>query len=93
MMVRDSEGHYEAIDFRESAPAAAYENMYEGNVEGSKFGGLSAGVPSEVAGLEYAHKKYGVRPVTFVFVLRSDTDKSPSGPSLETGHGRGHSRG
>ncbi len=60
MMVRDAEGNYEAIDFRESAPAAAFEDMYLGNVQGSKIGGLSAGVPSEVAGLEYAHSKYGV---------------------------------
>jgi gamma-glutamyltranspeptidase / glutathione hydrolase len=60
MLVRDAEGNYEAIDFRESAPAAAYEDMYQGNVNGSIYGGLSAGVPSEVRGLEYAHKKYGV---------------------------------
>ena len=61
MVVRDAKGDYEAIDFRESAPAAAFEDMYRDNVDGSKFGGLSAGVPSEVAGLEYAHRKYGVR--------------------------------
>lgn len=60
MVVRDAEGEYEAIDFRESAPAAAFQNMYEGNVNGSIFGGLAAGVPSEVKGLEYAHTKYGV---------------------------------
>lgn len=61
MLVRDEQGGYEAIDFRESAPAAAHENMYQGNVQGSIVGGLSAGVPGEVRGLEYAHKKYGVR--------------------------------
>jgi gamma-glutamyltranspeptidase / glutathione hydrolase len=60
-MVRDAEGNYEAIDFRESAPAAAYEDMYQGNVPGSILGGLSAGVPSEVRGLGYIHEKYGVR--------------------------------
>ena len=60
MLVRDADGQYEAIDFRESAPAAAYEDMYQGNVNGSVYGGLSAGVPGELAGLEYAHKKYGV---------------------------------
>ena len=62
MLVRDAKGNLEAIDFRESAPAAAFEDMYQGNVEGSKIGGLAAGVPSELAGLEYAHKKYGVSP-------------------------------
>ncbi|KAH7263564.1 gamma-glutamyltranspeptidase [Fusarium tricinctum] len=62
MLVRDKEGNYEAIDFREAAPAAAYEDMYQGNVNGSIYGGLSVGVPGEVRGFEYAHKKYGSLP-------------------------------
>lgn len=59
-MIRDSEGNYEAIDFRESAPAAAFQDMYQGNINGSIYGGLSVAVPSEVRGLEYIHTKYGV---------------------------------
>ncbi|KLO93282.1 gamma-glutamyltransferase [Fusarium fujikuroi] len=62
MIVRDKKGNYEAIDFRESAPAAAFEDMYQGNVNGSIYGGLSVGVPGEVRGFEYAHKKYGSLP-------------------------------
>ncbi|KAH6896937.1 gamma-glutamyltranspeptidase [Thelonectria olida] len=62
MLVRDKHGMYEAIDFRESAPAAAHENMYEGNIEGSIYGGLSVAVPGEVRGLWYAHQKYGQLP-------------------------------
>ncbi|KJZ80165.1 hypothetical protein HIM_00015 [Hirsutella minnesotensis 3608] len=61
-LVRDSDGTYEAIDFRETAPAAAYEDMYRHNVEGSIVGGLAVGVPGEVRGLEYIHRKYGVLP-------------------------------
>lgn len=61
MLVRDENGVYESIDFRETAPAAASEDMYEGNVKGSMVGGLSVGIPGEVRGLEYAHRKYGVR--------------------------------
>ncbi|KAH7320236.1 gamma-glutamyltranspeptidase [Stachybotrys elegans] len=61
-LVRGSDGNFEAIDFRESAPAAASENMYQGNVHGSVYGGLSAGVPGEVRGLEYIHTKYGELP-------------------------------
>ncbi|KAG9499122.1 hypothetical protein J7337_009935 [Fusarium musae] len=60
MIVRDKKGNYEAIDFRESAPTAAFEGMYQGNVNGSIYGGLSVGVPGEVRGFEYVHKKYGV---------------------------------
>lgn len=78
MVVRDDYGDYEAIDFREAAPAAAFEDMYQGNVNGSKFGGLAAGVPGEVAGLEYVHKKYGVSRYSLSFFtteLRGETDK------------------
>ena len=60
MLVRDAEGKYETIDYREAAPAAAAEDMYEGNVIGSVLGGLAVGVPSELRGLEYLHTKYGV---------------------------------
>ncbi|KAG8417741.1 hypothetical protein J3458_005221 [Metarhizium acridum] len=58
-MIRDPEGNYEAVDFREAAPAAGHEDMYQGNVPGSIYGGLAVGVPSEVLGLEYIHSKYG----------------------------------
>uniref|UniRef100_L2FLW7 Glutathione hydrolase n=1 Tax=Colletotrichum fructicola (strain Nara gc5) TaxID=1213859 RepID=L2FLW7_COLFN len=60
VVIRDSDGNYESIDFRESAPAAAFQDMYKGNVQGSVYGGLAVGVPSEVRGLEYIHKKYGI---------------------------------
>lgn len=59
-MIRDGNGNYEAVDFREAAGAAGHEDMYQGNVQGSILGGLAVGVPSEVLGLEYIHKKYGV---------------------------------
>jgi len=49
MLVRDKDGKYEAIDFRESAPAAAYEDMYRGNVNGSIYGGLSVCLAKSVA--------------------------------------------
>lgn len=62
MLVRDSYSHYEAIDFRETAPDAAYENMFKNNINGSVFGGLASGVPGELRGLEYLHSKYGVCP-------------------------------
>ncbi|KAH6604904.1 gamma-glutamyltranspeptidase, partial [Trichoderma cornu-damae] len=61
-MLRDAKGEYEAIDFREAAPAAAFEDMYKNNVSASIRGGLAVGVPGEIKGLEYMHKKYGVLP-------------------------------
>ncbi|PHH83181.1 hypothetical protein CDD82_3228 [Ophiocordyceps australis] len=61
-LVRDIDGTYEAVDFRETAPAAAYEEMYYGNIDGSLVGGLAVAVPGEVRGLEYIHNKYGLLP-------------------------------
>ncbi len=57
-------GEVIAIDYRETAPAAATRNMYQdasGGVipEASTIGYRSVGVPGTVAGLDYALKKYG----------------------------------
>lgn len=41
MIVRAPGGHYEFIDFRETAPAAAFQDMYKNNVDASLFGGLA----------------------------------------------------
>ncbi|RJE27294.1 gamma-glutamyltranspeptidase [Aspergillus sclerotialis] len=62
MLVRAPDGSFEFIDFRETAPAAAFQDMYRGNPKGSTEGGLASGVPGELRGLEHLHKKYGVLP-------------------------------
>ncbi|KAI2638353.1 gamma-glutamyltransferase 1 [Xylaria nigripes] len=62
MLVRDSHGKYEFIDFRETAPAAAFQDMYNDNILASLFGGLASGVPGELRGLEYLHTNYGSLP-------------------------------
>jgi gamma-glutamyltranspeptidase/glutathione hydrolase len=41
MIVRGSNGSYEFIDFRETAPAAAFQDMYNNNTNLSLFGGLA----------------------------------------------------
>ena len=62
MIVRSSNGSYEFIDFRETAPAAATEDMYNKNVSLSLYGGLASGVPGELRGLQHLHDNYGVLP-------------------------------
>lgn len=64
MVYRDYLGNSNCLDFREKAPAAAYEKMYQdsaGRVQAKKsqFGPLAAGVPGAVDGMWEAHKKFG----------------------------------
>lgn len=65
MLVRSKNGSYELIDFRETAPEAAFETMYSpplSNSNLSLYGGLASGVPGELRGLEYLHKNYASLP-------------------------------
>ena len=76
VLVRTPNGTFDFVDFRETAPEAANETMYNGNEKASLVGGLArylpynrltdynlltlaSGVPGEVRGLEYVHKRYG----------------------------------
>jgi gamma-glutamyltranspeptidase/glutathione hydrolase len=57
-------GEDAAIDYRETAPAAATETMFldangQPDPKKSRDSGLSVGVPGTVAGLALAHAKYG----------------------------------
>jgi gamma-glutamyltranspeptidase/glutathione hydrolase len=54
------------LDFRETAPAAAFQEMYNDNINGSIRGGLASGIPGDLRGLEYLHKKHSVS--SFVFL-------------------------
>ncbi|KAL3623681.1 hypothetical protein CASFOL_032497 [Castilleja foliolosa] len=56
-----------AIDMRETAPAAASENMYEKNAEAKSAGALAIGVPGEIAGLHIAWSKFGRLPWRILF--------------------------
>jgi gamma-glutamyltranspeptidase / glutathione hydrolase len=66
MVVRLPTGESVAIDYREVAPKAASRDMYlDGKGEVSdkgRVGALAAGIPGVVAGLAYAHQKYGKLP-------------------------------
>jgi gamma-glutamyltranspeptidase/glutathione hydrolase len=68
MLIRTHDGSDIFLDYREKAPLAATETMYQdahGNVlpeeslEGSVIGYKSIGTPGSVAGLVHAEKKYG----------------------------------
>ncbi|PHH80599.1 hypothetical protein CDD80_858 [Ophiocordyceps camponoti-rufipedis] len=83
MTIRGPDGQFETVDFREVAPAAAFEDMFGNNSQASMVGGLASGVPGELRGLEYLHSKYGklewfqvVEPVVhlarFGFVVTED---------------------
>ncbi|MDB5592106.1 gamma-glutamyltransferase [Enterovirga sp.] len=60
----DGRGHTVAIDYRETAPAAATRDMFLGptgepDPAKSRDSGLSVGVPGSVAGLHLAHRRFG----------------------------------
>src|SRR6476659_4767857 len=60
MIVRRSDGQVQALDYRETAPAAASRDMYRAaGPDASVTGHLSAGVPGAVAGLTEAHHRFG----------------------------------
>ncbi len=65
-MVAHVDGASHALDFRETAPAAASRDMYldaQGETgDRSVTGHLAAGVPGSVAGLFAAHQKLGSKP-------------------------------
>ncbi|KAI9808317.1 MAG: hypothetical protein M1825_004774 [Sarcosagium campestre] len=59
MLVHAPNGSFEFIDFRETAPVAAFEDMYRNDTDLSLVGGLASGVPGELRGLERLHSSYG----------------------------------
>ncbi len=77
MLVHTADGRDVAIDFRETAPAAATREMYldkDGNVlprgpGSSTIGWRASGVPGTVAGLALTLEKYGSGKITWAQVL------------------------
>jgi gamma-glutamyltranspeptidase / glutathione hydrolase len=73
MLVRMADGKTHFIDYRETAPAAAKQDMYldeRGNVIelASLIGYKSIAVPGSVAGMVYAEQKYGKLGVERVMI-------------------------
>ncbi|KAJ1905814.1 hypothetical protein LPJ81_001713 [Coemansia sp. IMI 209127] len=55
------------VDFRETAGGAATEDMFIEDIKLAQIGGLSVGVPGEIAGLYSAHRRFGKLPWTRLF--------------------------
>jgi gamma-glutamyltranspeptidase/glutathione hydrolase len=77
-----------AIDYRETAPAAASETMFldaEGNPnpEKSRDSALSVGVPGTVAGLALAHEKYGSGKFALADLIAPAIDLAEKGFQVE----------
>jgi gamma-glutamyltranspeptidase/glutathione hydrolase len=67
LLYRPADGATEAIDFRETAPAAASYDMYWDDngsplPEKSLVGALAPGIPGTVRGLYLSHQKFGTLP-------------------------------
>jgi gamma-glutamyltranspeptidase/glutathione hydrolase len=63
MLVRRASGEAVAIDFRETAPAAATAEKNKAMLDAGAIGYASAGVPGTVAGMSLALEKFGTRPL------------------------------
>jgi gamma-glutamyltranspeptidase / glutathione hydrolase len=77
-----------AIDYRETAPAAASETIFldsQGNAdpEKSRDSALSVGVPGTVAGLALAHEKYGSGKFTLADLIAPAIDLAEKGFQVE----------
>ncbi len=90
MVVRLADGTTRALDYRETAPAAASRDMYldkDGKpTKESLTGPKAAGIPGSVAGLAEAHKTMG--RLSWKEVLAPAIKLAKDGQSLDAGHAK-----
>ncbi|KNC46429.1 gamma-glutamyltransferase [Thecamonas trahens ATCC 50062] len=60
--VRTANGSAEVFDFRETAPAKAFRDMFDSSAEKAQVGGLAVAVPGELRGLELMWQRHGRLP-------------------------------
>lgn len=91
------EGAHSFVDFRETAPGAATEDMFKGREKDSLLGGLAVAVPGELRGLHHLHKSYGrlpwntiIRPSVEIadkgFLIGTFLSQQIKGSNAETGY-------
>ena len=61
MLIRMADGTARAIDYKETAPAAAHPGMFTNKVD-STVGYKASAVPGTVAGMGFAHSRFGKLP-------------------------------
>ncbi len=89
MVIHLAKGHRDiAIDYRETAPAAATPTMFldaQGNPDPAKSrdSGLAVGVPGTVAGLALAAKKYGSGKLSLAELIAPAIDLARNGVRVE----------
>nr|XP_043628418.1 glutathione hydrolase 3-like [Erigeron canadensis] len=68
MVVRSADtSKTKAFDFRETAPLASSQNMYQNNLDDKYKGALAMGVPGEIAGIYQAWLQHGRLPWKSLF--------------------------
>jgi gamma-glutamyltranspeptidase/glutathione hydrolase len=88
MVIHLADGRDTAIDYRETAPAAATATMFldaDGNPDPrkSRDSALSIGVPGTVAGLALAHDKYGSGKFTLAELIKPAISLAQEGFPVE----------
>jgi gamma-glutamyltranspeptidase/glutathione hydrolase len=99
MLIRLADGRMTAIDYRETAPASATRDMFldaqgKPDPQRSRHSGHAVGVPGTVAGLAYAHQKYGSGKFTLAQLIAPAAALARDGIEIDdkaaTSLGRGH---
>ena len=73
------EGTVQCLNARETAPGLANTHMFHGNASLSSKGGLSVGVPGEIAGYWEARRKYGNQDISWRRIIQPTIDMCRQG--------------
>ena len=95
MLIRPADGTATSIDYRETAPGAAYADMYldgDGQLTRDRLlGPRAAGIPGTVAGFGLAHERFGSLP--WAVLLEPAIALARDGHVLDERHARTLSSG